>query len=29
MDAVRRILKKCLIWVQNSVFEGQITFGKL
>ncbi|MEQ8156042.1 MAG: CRISPR-associated endonuclease Cas2 [Clostridiaceae bacterium] len=26
---VRKILKKYLTWTQNSVFEGQITQGKL
>ncbi|MCX7794878.1 MAG: CRISPR-associated endonuclease Cas2, partial [Thermodesulfovibrionales bacterium] len=26
---VRKILKKYFMWVQNSVFEGDITEGKL
>ncbi|MCD3276692.1 CRISPR-associated endonuclease Cas2 [Clostridium botulinum] len=26
---VRKILKKYLVWTQNSVFEGEITEGKL
>jgi CRISPR-associated protein Cas2 len=29
IDAVRHILKKYLTWIQNSVFEGEITPGKL
>ncbi|KAF2960914.1 CRISPR-associated endonuclease Cas2 [Fervidobacterium sp. 2310opik-2] len=29
VNKVRKILKKYFIWVQNSVFEGEITFGKL
>jgi CRISPR-associated protein Cas2 len=29
IDAVRHILKKYLTWNQNSVFEGEITPGKL
>ncbi len=29
VNKVRKILKKYLIWVQNSVFEGEITEGKL
>jgi CRISPR-associated protein Cas2 len=29
IDAVRHILKKYLIWIQNSAFEGEITMGKL
>lgn len=29
VNKVRKILKKYLVWVQNSVFEGEITDGKL
>lgn len=29
VNKVRKILKKYLIWTQNSVFEGEITDGKL
>ena len=29
VNKVRKHLKKYLIWVQNSVFEGEITAGKL
>jgi CRISPR-associated protein Cas2 len=29
LNKVRKILKKYLNWVQNSVFEGNITLGKL
>lgn len=29
IDAVRTILKQHLTWIQNSVFEGQITEGHL
>ncbi|WP_333655039.1 CRISPR-associated endonuclease Cas2 [Dissulfurispira sp.] len=29
VSKVRRILKKYFMWVQNSVFEGDITEGKL
>ncbi|WP_322785467.1 CRISPR-associated endonuclease Cas2 [Thermoanaerobacter thermocopriae] len=29
VNKVRKILKKYFTWVQNSVFEGEITFGKL
>jgi len=29
VNKVRKHLKKYLIWVQNSVFEGEITKGKL
>jgi len=29
LDSVRHILKKYLSWIQNSVFEGEITMGKL
>ncbi|QEK11023.1 CRISPR-associated endonuclease Cas2 [Crassaminicella thermophila] len=29
INKVRKILKKYLIWTQNSVFEGKITQGKL
>ncbi len=29
VNKVRKVLKKYLIWVQNSVFEGDISFGKL
>lgn len=29
INKVRKILKKYLIWTQNSVFEGKITEGKL
>ncbi len=29
VNRVRKILKKYLIWTQNSVFEGEITEGKL
>jgi CRISPR-associated protein Cas2 len=29
IDKVRKILKKYLVWTQNSVFEGNITEGKL
>jgi len=29
VDKVRRILRRYLSWVQNSVFEGEITIGKL
>lgn len=29
IDAVRIILKQYLTWIQNSVFEGQITEGHL
>ncbi len=29
VNKVRKILKKYLSWVQNSVFEGEITEGKL
>ncbi len=29
VNKVRKILKKYLTWTQNSVFEGEITDGKL
>ncbi|MCM8827626.1 MAG: CRISPR-associated endonuclease Cas2 [Candidatus Omnitrophica bacterium] len=29
INKVRKILKKYFLWVQNSVFEGEITEGKL
>lgn len=29
VNKVRKHLKKYLIWVQNSVFEGELTEGKL
>ena len=29
VNRVRKILKKYFMWVQNSVFEGDITAGKL
>lgn len=29
VNKIRKILKKYLNWVQNSVFEGEITEGKL
>ena len=29
LDAVRRILKQYLTWVQNSAFEGELSEGKL
>lgn len=29
INRVRKTLKKYLIWTQNSVFEGEITEGKL
>jgi len=29
IDAVRHTLKKYLNWIQNSVFEGEITMGKM
>ena len=29
VNKVRKLLKKYLIWTQNSVFEGEITEGKL
>ncbi|MCX7759685.1 MAG: CRISPR-associated endonuclease Cas2 [Hydrogenothermaceae bacterium] len=29
LNKVRKILKKYLNWVQYSIFEGDITFGKL
>ncbi|GAA3659302.1 CRISPR-associated endonuclease Cas2 [Asaccharospora irregularis] len=29
LNRTRRILKKYLTWTQNSVFEGEITEGKL
>ena len=29
VNKVRKILKKYFMWVQNSVFEGEITVGKL
>lgn len=29
VNKVRKILKKYFMWVQNSVFEGDITDGKL
>lgn len=29
LDSVRHVLKKYLNWIQNSVFEGEITMGKL
>jgi len=29
VNKIRKVLKKYLIWTQNSVFEGQITEGKL
>ncbi|MEM3771552.1 MAG: CRISPR-associated endonuclease Cas2 [Candidatus Micrarchaeia archaeon] len=29
VNRVRKILKKYFMWVQNSVFEGEITEGKL
>jgi len=28
VNKVRKILKKYFMWVQNSVFEGDITIGK-
>ncbi|KRU31488.1 CRISPR-associated endoribonuclease Cas2 [Clostridium sporogenes] len=29
INRVRKTLKKYLVWTQNSVFEGEITEGKL
>lgn len=29
INKVRKLLKKYLVWTQNSVFEGEITEGKL
>ena len=29
INKVRKILKKYFLWVQNSVFEGEISEGKL
>ncbi|MFW6016794.1 MAG: CRISPR-associated endonuclease Cas2 [bacterium] len=29
INRVRKLLKKYLIWTQNSVFEGEISQGKL
>lgn len=29
INKVRKILRKYFIWVQNSVFEGEITQGRL
>ncbi|WP_125154888.1 CRISPR-associated endonuclease Cas2 [Clostridium rectalis] len=29
INRVRKVLKKYLVWTQNSVFEGEITEGKL
>jgi len=29
VNKVRKVLKKYFLWVQNSVFEGDITEGKL
>ncbi|HOJ93462.1 MAG TPA: CRISPR-associated endonuclease Cas2 [Dictyoglomaceae bacterium] len=29
VNKVRKILKRYFTWVQNSVFEGEITIGKL
>lgn len=29
LDAIRRILKQYLTWVQNSAFEGELSEGKL
>lgn len=29
VNRVRKVLKKYFMWVQNSVFEGEITLGKL
>ncbi|MDW8095062.1 MAG: CRISPR-associated endonuclease Cas2 [Caldimicrobium sp.] len=29
VNKVRKILKKYFMWVQNSVFEGEVTEGKL
>jgi len=29
INGVRKLLKKYLTWTQNSVFEGEITQGKL
>lgn len=29
VNKVRKILKKYFMWVQNSVFEGEITEGRL
>lgn len=29
VNKVRKLLKKYLVWTQNSVFEGEITEGKL
>ncbi len=29
VDIVRQILKQYLSWIQNSVFEGEISFGTL
>lgn len=29
INRVRKLLKKYLTWTQNSVFEGEITVGKL
>ncbi|MDQ2086776.1 CRISPR-associated endonuclease Cas2 [Herbivorax sp. ANBcel31] len=29
INKVRKLLKKYLVWTQNSVFEGDITEGKL
>lgn len=29
INKVRKVLKKYLTWTQNSVFEGEITEGKL
>jgi CRISPR-associated protein Cas2 len=29
VDSVRHILKRYLTWIQNSLFEGEISIGKL
>ncbi|WP_448517809.1 CRISPR-associated endonuclease Cas2 [Pseudothermotoga sp.] len=29
VNKIRKILKKYFVWVQNSVFEGEISLGKL
>ncbi|PMQ01379.1 MAG: CRISPR-associated endonuclease Cas2 [Dictyoglomus sp. NZ13-RE01] len=29
VNKVRKILKRYFVWVQNSVFEGEISIGKL
>jgi CRISPR-associated protein Cas2 len=29
VDSVRHILKQYLTWIQNSVFEGEVSIGKL